>query len=225
MNLDCRVLSTACPRVFEECRDEIRHGLSTEKAKSSQSTQGKVKRSGRKTPKTLVVGVCLAVKIYIPETNCSLMTLEDFLKKGRKKGSIPLSYKEVTVGLNGTTKVEYENHLYSKAKANAARLMNQLRQSMQLQGTQSDSSQSADGLIEKLYGEEVVIHTAEGFHYGTLCGYDGKNFKLDGYHFDKRLVDNFEYEFSRPFFSESTRIIPAKDYISISEIPMVVEED
>ena len=62
MNLDCRVLSTACPRVFEECRDEIRHGLSTEKA-----TKGKVKRSGRKTPKTLVVGVCLAVKIYIDE--------------------------------------------------------------------------------------------------------------------------------------------------------------
>lgn len=37
MNLDCRVLSAACPRVFEECHDEIRHGLSTEKARRRTS--------------------------------------------------------------------------------------------------------------------------------------------------------------------------------------------
>lgn len=54
MNLDCMVLSTACPRVFEEMPDEVGSGLSTEKAK-----KGKGKRSKRKTPKTLVVGVCL----------------------------------------------------------------------------------------------------------------------------------------------------------------------
>lgn len=153
------------------------------------------------------------------------MTLDDFLKKSRKEGSIPLSYEEMSIGVHGTTKVKYENHLYTKAKANAARLMNQLMRGTQLQGTQSDGSQSADGLIARLYGEEVVIHTAEGYHYGTLRGYDGRNFKLDDYHFDTRRLDTFEYEFNRPFINESTMIIPARDYISISEIPMVVEDN
>lgn len=63
MNLDCRVLSAACPRVFEECRDAIRHGLSTEKAKSPQSTQGKVKKSEEKHLKPWLLGFVLAARI------------------------------------------------------------------------------------------------------------------------------------------------------------------
>ena len=145
------------------------------------------------------------------------MALDDFLKKSRKEGSIPLSYKEVTVRLNGTTKVEYENPLYTKAKAHAARLMNQLTR-----GGKSDGNEPAEGLISKLYGEEVVIRTAEGYHYGKLRGYDGKNFKLDDYHFDVNKLDTFEYALES-FGSENT-VIPAKDYLSISEIPMVVED-
>ena len=56
MNLDCMVLSTAYPRVFEEMPDEVGSGLSTEKAK-----KGKGKRSEEKRLKPWLLGFVLAV--------------------------------------------------------------------------------------------------------------------------------------------------------------------
>ncbi len=151
------------------------------------------------------------------------MTLENFLRKSKKQGSIPLSYKEVTVGLNGTTKVDYESHLYTRAKANVAQLMNRLR-GTQLQAPQSNGGQHADeSLVSRLYGEEVVIHAAKGYHYGKLNGYDGKNFMLGSYHFDTRKLDTFEYALES--FSSDGAVVPSEDFISISEVPLDVEED
>ncbi len=139
------------------------------------------------------------------------MTLDDFFRECKQKGATPLSYKEFTESINGTKTVEYENPEYAKARERTARILNpNLKENGKI-----------ENLVTRLYGEEVVIHTASGYHYGTLQGYDGKRFMLENYHFDKKLIDTFDYVQKALFSSDS--VVPAENTISISKIPLKVE--
>lgn len=124
-----------------------------------------------------------------------------------------MSYHSHTETLNGTRTVEYENPKYSEAKARLAKMLGRIRQS---------GNPNADNLLNRLYGEEVVIHTKDGYHHGELLGYDGKSFMLGDYLFNNRPMNTFEYS-SQSIFSEDT-IIPAENIFSISKIPIMTEE-
>lgn len=139
------------------------------------------------------------------------MTLDDFFRECEKKGGIPLSYRSHTETLNGKRTVDYENPEYAKARERTARILNpNLKENGKI-----------ENLVTRLYGEEVVIHNSSGYHYGTLQGYDGKRFMLENYHFDKKLIDTFDYVQKALFSSDS--VVPAENTISISKIPLKVE--
>jgi len=141
----------------------------------------------------------------------SVMTLDDFFKECEKEGGIPLSYRSHTETLNGKRTVDYENPEYAKARERTARIINpNLKENGRI-----------DDLVSRLYGEEVVIHNSSGYHYGTLQGYDGKGFMLENYHFNKKLIDTFDYVQKALFSSDS--VVPAENIISISKIPLKVE--
>jgi hypothetical protein len=139
------------------------------------------------------------------------MTLDDFFKECRKKGTTPLSYRRQAETLNGSTTVEYENPEYTRAKERLVRILNP-----------NAKNNKMDDLVSRFYGEEVVIHTKSGYHYGTLLGYDGKGFLLGDYLFDKKLVDTFDFTRRHSFGSDS--FVPVEDFIYISHIPLKVEE-
>ncbi|GAG18160.1 unnamed protein product, partial [marine sediment metagenome] len=81
---------------------------------------------------------------------------------------------------------------------------------------------SLDGLLDKMQGSEVVIHTKNGYHYGKLCDYDGKTFYLERYYFNDKLIGKWDY-YSASFFNKGS-MVPAKDIISISEMPSQVDD-
>ncbi len=141
------------------------------------------------------------------------MTLDDFLNECKKRGATPLNYRSHTETINGSRTVEYENPKYREAKARLAEMLGRIKQT---------GNPNTDNLLNRLYGEDVVIRTANGYHYGKLYGFDGKNFLLDNYHFDKRMIDFFEYSIES-LFGEDT-IVPAENIISISKIPLMTEE-
>lgn len=141
------------------------------------------------------------------------MTLDDFLKECEKKGSIPLSYRSHVVTLKGEKTINYENPRYTMMKKLAGKVTGRIKET---------GNPYVDDVVGSLFGEEVVIHTATGYHYGTLYGNDGENFLLGKYHFDKKLIDTFEYA-SESLFNEDA-VVPAKDVKSISGIPLTVQE-
>lgn len=143
------------------------------------------------------------------------MTLDNFFKECKQKGATPLSYKEFTESINGTKTVEYENPAYRKAKEVIGRVLNRGRGN-------SNGNSGIDGLVSNLYGEDIVIHTKDGYHHGKLLGYDGKAFMLGNYLFNDRPMEMMDYE-TEFFYGEDT-IIPAKDIVSISKIPVMTEE-
>lgn len=138
------------------------------------------------------------------------MTLDDFFKECEKKEAIPLSYRNHREFVNGSRTVEYENPKYKKARERIAKIL----------GT---GNEHVDDVISGLYGEEVVIRTKDGFHYGTLKGYDGKSFRLENHHYDNKLMDIFDY-FSRASLYGENTVVPAKDSISVSAIPLHIEK-
>ena len=151
-------------------------------------------------------------KIYILRIINAFMTLDDFFKECEKNGGMPLSYRSHTETLKGTRTIEYENPKYAEAKARLAKMLGRIKQT---------GNPNTDNLLARLYGEEVVIHTKDGYHYGTLHGYDGRGFMLGDYYFDKKLIDDFDYAQKALFSSDS--VIPAENIISISEIPLKAE--
>jgi len=147
------------------------------------------------------------------------MTLDGFFKECKRKGMTPVSYKEITEGLNGSRMVEYINPEYAKSKDMLARILNRGSRG---RGDSNDGNSGIDGLVSNLYGEEIVIHTKDGYHHGKFLGYDGKAFMLGNYLFNDRPMDMMDY--GTEFFYGEDTIIPAKDIISISKIPDMAEE-
>jgi small nuclear ribonucleoprotein (snRNP)-like protein len=141
------------------------------------------------------------------------MTLDEFFKECERKGAIPLSYRSHVETLNGSQTIEYENPKYREAKAKLARMLGSIKQT---------GNPRTDNLLSRLYGEEIVIHTKDGYHFGRLQGYDGKSFMLGDYLFNDRPMEMMDYE--TEFFHGGDTIIPTKDIISISKIPDMVEE-
>lgn len=151
-------------------------------------------------------------KIYIEVMILFFMTLDEFFRECKQKGATPLSYKEFTESINGTKTVEYENPAYRKAKEVIGRVLNRGR----------ENNNRIDSLVSNLYGEEVVIHTKDGYHHGKLLGYDGKAFMLGNYLFSNRPMELMDY--STEFFYGEDTIIPAEGIITISKIPIMTEE-
>lgn len=143
------------------------------------------------------------------------MTLDDFLNECKRKGVTPVRYKESSWGLNGSKTVEYVNPEYAKAEEVIARVLNRGRGNNRNEG-------GIDSLVSNLYGEEVVIRTRDGYHFGRLQGYDGKSFMLSNYLFSNKPKDIFDY--STEFFHGDDTVIPAEGIISISKIPIMTKE-
>lgn len=78
-----------------------------------------------------------------------------------------------------------------------------------------------EDLLSKMKGQEVVIITKDGYHYGTLRDYDGKMFYLGQYYFSEKLIDKWAYG-SASFFNEGG-LVPADKVVSISKMPSHVE--
>ncbi len=87
------------------------------------------------------------------------MTLDDFLKECEKKGSIPLSYRSHVETLNGSQTIEYENPKYREGRVKLAKMLGNLKET---------GNPYADNLISRLYGEDIVIKTATGYHHGQI---------------------------------------------------------
>ena len=69
--------------------------------------------------------------------------------------------------------------------------------------------------LSKMYEKDIVIRKNGGYHYGRLCGYDGKFLYLDRYHFSKKPMGYFE-RLTRSFFGKNA-VLRAEDIISIIE--------
>lgn len=130
------------------------------------------------------------------------MTLDDFLKDSKTKRLVPLSHRSLTETLKGKRIIEYENPAYAKVKERLARVLNPN--------------------LSRFYGEEVVIHAPDGYHYGTFYGYDGNGFMLGNYHFENKPIDTFDYA-KKSFFSTDS-FVPIQNIISISKIPLKVDK-
>ena len=147
------------------------------------------------------------------------MTLDDFFKECKRKGMTPVSYKESSWGLNGSRTVEYVNPKYTnyvKSRDVLNRILNRSRD----RRNSNDGNSGIDGLVSNLYGENVVIRTRDGYHYGKFLEYDGKAFMLGNYLFNDRPMELMDYE--TEFFYGGDTIVPAKDIISISKIPEMI---
>ena len=142
------------------------------------------------------------------------MTLDEFFKECKEKGETPLSYRSHTETLDGTRTVEYENLKYREARAKLAEMLGNIKQT---------GNPRTDNLLNRLYGEDVVIRTRDGYHFGRLQGYDGKGFLLGNYLFGRKPMDIFDYS-SEFFLGSDETIIPAEGIISISKIPIMTEE-
>jgi hypothetical protein len=134
----------------------------------------------------------------------------NFFRECYREGAVPLSYRSHKEFVNGSRTVEYENPEYAKAKKGAAGIL----------APDMKENSRIDNLVSRLYGEEVVIHTSSGYHYGMLSRYDGRELMLENYHFDKRQIDIFDY-LQKAFFSNDSAV-PAENIISISKIPLKV---
>ena len=142
------------------------------------------------------------------------MALDDFLNECKRKGVTPLSYRSHTETLNGTKTVEYENPKYREAKVRLAEIMGNIKRT---------EDPKTDNLLNRLYGEDIVIRTRDGYHHGKLYGYDGKSLVLANYRFSRKPMDIFDYS-SEFFTDDNETIIPAEGIISISKIPIMTEE-
>lgn len=120
------------------------------------------------------------------------MTLEEYVKDRRERGEMPKNMKP---------REAFVKVLNSYLK---------------------DKDKKSDDLMSRLFGKDVVIHTSEGYHYGRLEAYNGKEFMLGRYHFDRNRLTAFEYAFSSVSGEDS--VIPANDVISVSKVPAVVRE-
>lgn len=138
------------------------------------------------------------------------MSLDEFLKECEKNGSIPLSYRSHKEFVNGSRTVEYENPKYARAKERLADILGSIKRT---------GDPKKDDIMDRLYGEEVVIRTKYGYHHGTLQGFDGKTFMLSNYLFSRKPMDIFDY--STEFFYGDDTAIPADGVISISKIPIM----
>lgn len=69
--------------------------------------------------------------------------------------------------------------------------------------------------LSKMYEKDVVIRKNDGYHYGRLCGYDGKFLYLDRYYFSKKPMGYFEC-LTRSFFGKDA-MLRAENIISIME--------
>ena len=190
-------------------------GLLHEKAR-----RGKIgKEREKKLKKTLALQGCLEVSLsrekYLYFNIFGIiMTLDDFFRECERKGVIPLSYRSHSEFVNGSRTVEYKNPMYAKAKARLAEML----------GMKQTGDPRTDNLLNRLYGEDIVIRTKDGYHFGRLQGYDGKGFLLGNYLFGRKPMDIFDYS-SEFFLGEDTIIpIPAEGIISISKIPIMTEE-
>jgi len=158
-------------------------------------------------------------KIFIFQYLLNIMTLDEFFKECRAKGVTPVSYKESSWGLNGSRTVEYVNPEYAKLKDMLARILNRGSRG---RGDSNDGNSGIDNLVSNLYGDDIIIRTRDGYHHGKLLGYDGKVFMLGNYLFNDRPMEMMDYE--TEFFYGGDTIIPAKDIISVSKMPVMTEE-
>jgi hypothetical protein len=69
--------------------------------------------------------------------------------------------------------------------------------------------------LSKMYEKVVVIHNKGGYHYGRLCGYDGKFLYLEGYYFSKKPMDYFE-RLTHSVFGKNA-VLRVENIISIIE--------
>lgn len=158
------------------------------------------------------------------------MALDDFLRECRRTGATPLRYSQKTKRVDGEYYEEYINSGFVKEKERLREKYADLFRSPGLgdreeeeEGKEKEkmSPTELSDMVSKFYNKDIVIHTKQGYHYGTLRDCDGKMLYLEGYLFDKKLIDSWQYS-SDSFFSEPA-IVPASDIISIQEIPSHVD--
>jgi len=138
-----------------------------------------------------------------------IMTLEDFFKECKKTGATPLSYESHIETLHGSKTIKYENPIYAKAKKRVEDIIGSHKE--------REDDEISD-IVSRLYGENVVIRTKDGYHHGILAEYDGKSFYLDRHIYKDKLMNYFDYSINS-MFSEGSAV-PAEGIISISKIPM-----
>lgn len=176
------------------------------KAKSLE----RLEKNGRKTlrkllPCKVVFRFVLQGKIFISLAINSFMTLEEFLRDNRRKGTIPISYKEFTNNLEGTTTmVRYLNPAFKVSGGALAGLLERRK----------EREDGKDDIISKLYDEQVIVRTKDGYHIGRLAGHDDKFFMLENYQFTDEPLECIS-----GYPTEKKAIIPLNSIISISKIP------
>jgi hypothetical protein len=146
------------------------------------------------------------------------MTLDDFLRKCRENGAVPLSYRRKTRDVHGN---EYTESFESKAYRDMMRIRDMLGIGRVMR--RGSRSEGVDDVVSGLYGREVVIRKQDGYYHGILQGYDGKFFYLREYCFSRKPMSIFEYS---PVFSldDNDAVVPAEGVISIAGIPLDVDE-
>jgi hypothetical protein len=70
-----------------------------------------------------------------------------------------------------------------------------------------------------LIGREIMVCTADGYHYGVFQGVDNDFVYLANYIFDKQKMSVFEYS-ARAGFNRG--VVPREKMRAMSEIPMTV---
>jgi len=159
--------------------------------------------------------------IYSSHSYC-VMSLDDFLRSCKEKGYTPLNYSKKTKFADGSEyEEEFRNGAYAGVNAGRAGFRAGNRRE-QAGSSQHERDERIDDVVSELYGSEVVIRTPQGFHYGELQSYDGKFFYLKSYCFSRKSMSTFEYG-AKSIFSEDA-VVPARDIVSVGEIPMVVNK-
>ena len=152
------------------------------------------------------------------------MTLNDFLDKCRKKGTIPLSYERITMDAYGNKYSEgFENAAFTglkPLKLKPARIGEKIP--YERPGMEAGRTDRINDLVSRLYGREVVIHDKDGYHYGRLAGYDGKMFQLQQYHSSKRPIDESDYFFDS-LWNDDNALVPINGVVSIKEMPFIAD--
>ncbi len=73
-----------------------------------------------------------------------------------------------------------------------------------------------------LVGKEIMVYTADGYHYGVLQGMDNDFIYLANYVFDKHKMSVFEYSYRAGF---NRGVVPREKMKSMSEIPLTVRAE
>lgn len=152
------------------------------------------------------------------------MSLEKFLKDCKRTGYTPVSYRCDTVTPEGKRfrGREYVNPKY----AYLLKGRNTAVKDHESNTRHDESEEGKTGYLDikesimALKGENVVVHSKDGYHYGRLIDFDGKRFVFGKYYFDKDMMDSFSYN-KKAFFRKDS-IVPAKGLISIMKMPLSV---